>query len=406
VAEPYPSPARDRWRPAARFVVRTVRRTFAESLYLLIAPVIITAALLGALAGRQGGAGPGSRRWAAVAHALLVLPVALVTWVVTALWWFAGAAAATDVVRNPPTLRAAEGTAIGLVLLCVLPLVTRLCVAVLVGLGPALLGEAAVLHRRIGWLAPAGLPADPGPAGPGPGPGSAAGPAVAVTADAAALRRLERDIHDGPQQRLVRLAMDLGRAEHHLANQPEAARAALADAIAQTQETLDELRALSRGVAPPVLADRGLPAALAAGPDRTAPAQARLVDRVPAPVLHWRTCRKTAQCATARLPLDYRHPDGQKIRIALLRIKAKDPRHRLGTIFVNPGGPGDPARDFAFSATIPPAVPRKILDRFDIVGADPRGVGGSTPIRCFASGAERTRAEGPLPATWTCCAAR
>jgi signal transduction histidine kinase len=58
--------------------------------------------------------------------------------------------------------------------------------------------------------------------------------------------------------------MDLGRAEHHLANQPEAARAALADAIAQTQETLDELRALSRGIAPPVLADRGLPAALAA----------------------------------------------------------------------------------------------------------------------------------------------
>jgi len=276
VAEPYPSPARDRWRPGARFVVRTVRRTLAESLYLLIAPVIITAALLGALAGRQGGAGPGSRRWPAVAHALLVLPVALVTWVGTALWWFAGAAAATDVVRNPLTPKAVEGTTLGLVLLCVLPLVTRLCLAVLVGLGPALLGEAAVLHRRIGWLAPAALPADAGPAGPGtaglyrriglpgPDPGPASGPASAVTADAAALRRLERDIHDGPQQRLVRLAMDLGRAQHHLASQPEAAQAALADAIAQTQETLDELRALSRGIAPPILADRGLPAALAA----------------------------------------------------------------------------------------------------------------------------------------------
>jgi hypothetical protein len=227
-----------------------VRRTLAESLYLLIAPVIITAALLGALAGRPGGAGPGSRRWAAVAHALLVLPVALVTWVVTALWWFAGSAAATDVVRNPLTPKAVEGTALGLVLLCVLPLVTRLCVAVLVGLGPALLGEAAALHRRIGL--------------PGPGPGPASGPASAVAADAAALRRLERDIHDGPQQRLVRLAMDLGRAQHHLASRPEAAQAALADAIAQTRETLDELRALSRGIAPPILADRGLPAALAA----------------------------------------------------------------------------------------------------------------------------------------------
>ncbi|HEX6855496.1 MAG TPA: histidine kinase [Streptosporangiaceae bacterium] len=275
MAEPYPSSDRGRW-PGARFVVRIVRRTLAESLYLLIAPVIITAALLGALAGRPGGAGPGSRRWAAVAHALLVLPVALVTWVVTALWWFAGSAAATDVVRNPLTPKAVEGTALGLVLLCVLPLVTRLCIAVLVGLGPALLGEAAALHRRIGWPGPAALRADPGPADPGPAalyrriglpgpdPGPAPGPAGAVTADAAALRRLERDIHDGPQQRLVRLAMDLGRAQHNLASRPEAAQAALADAIAQTQETLDELRALSRGIAPPVLADRGLPAALAA----------------------------------------------------------------------------------------------------------------------------------------------
>ena len=271
VAEPYPSPARDRWRPGARFMVRTVRRTFAESLYLLIAPVIITAALLGALAGRPGGAGPGPRRWAAVAHALLVLPVALVTWVGTVLWWFAGTAAATDVVRNPLTPKSAEGTALGLVLLCVLPLVTRLCVAVLVGLGPALLGEAAALQRRIGWPGPAALPAGPGPAGlygriglPGLDPGLAPGPASAVTAESAALRRLERDIHDGPQQRLVRLAIDLGRAQHHLASRPEAAEAVLADAIAQTRETLDELRALSRGIAPPVLADRGLRAALAA----------------------------------------------------------------------------------------------------------------------------------------------
>ena len=209
VAEPYPSPARDRWRPGARFAVRTVRRTFAESLYLLIAPVITSAALLGALAGRPGGAGPGPRRWAAAAHALLVLPVALVTWVVTALWWFAGSAAATDVVRNPLTPRAIEGTALGLLLLCALPLVTRLCVSVLAGLGPALLGEAAALHRRIGL----------------PGPGPAPGPASAVTTDAAALRRLERDIHDGPQQRLVRLAMDLGRAQHHLASRPDAAQA-------------------------------------------------------------------------------------------------------------------------------------------------------------------------------------
>jgi signal transduction histidine kinase len=88
--------------------------------------------------------------------------------------------------------------------------------------------------------------------------------AAAVSAEATALRRLERDIHDGPQQRLVRLAMDLGRAEQQFATDPEAARATVAEALAQTRETLDELRALSRGIAPPILVDRGLQAALTA----------------------------------------------------------------------------------------------------------------------------------------------
>jgi signal transduction histidine kinase len=88
--------------------------------------------------------------------------------------------------------------------------------------------------------------------------------AAAVSAEATALRKLERDIHDGPQQRLVRLAMDLGRAEQQFATNPEAARATLAEALTQTRETLDELRALSRGIAPPILVDRGLPAALTA----------------------------------------------------------------------------------------------------------------------------------------------
>ena len=88
--------------------------------------------------------------------------------------------------------------------------------------------------------------------------------AAAVSAEATALRRLERDIHDGPQQRLVRLAMDLGRAEQQFASDPEAARATVTEAIAQTRETLDELRSLSRGIAPPILVDRGLQAALTA----------------------------------------------------------------------------------------------------------------------------------------------
>jgi signal transduction histidine kinase len=87
---------------------------------------------------------------------------------------------------------------------------------------------------------------------------------AAVSAEATALRRLERDIHDGPQQRLVRLAMDLGRAEQQFDTDPTAARTAVAEALAQAREALDELRALSRGIAPPILVDRGLTAALVA----------------------------------------------------------------------------------------------------------------------------------------------
>lgn len=81
-------------------------------------------------------------------------------------------------------------------------------------------------------------------------------------AEADALRRLERDIHDGPQQRLVRLGMDLGRAKKQLATDPERATQTLDEALAQARETVDELRSLTRGIAPPLLVDRGLTVAL------------------------------------------------------------------------------------------------------------------------------------------------
>jgi signal transduction histidine kinase len=58
--------------------------------------------------------------------------------------------------------------------------------------------------------------------------------------------------------------MDLGRAEQQFVTDPEAARQTVAEALSQTRETLDELRALSRGIAPPILVDRGLQAALTA----------------------------------------------------------------------------------------------------------------------------------------------
>ncbi|MGN6324756.1 sensor histidine kinase [Pseudolysinimonas sp.] len=85
---------------------------------------------------------------------------------------------------------------------------------------------------------------------------------AAAAAEGTALRRLERDIHDGPQQRLVRLQMDLAAADRQLDSDPEAARRLLGEALTQSKDALDELRALSRGFAPPILLDRGLVAAL------------------------------------------------------------------------------------------------------------------------------------------------
>ncbi|WP_227467550.1 sensor histidine kinase [Nocardioides lijunqiniae] len=85
---------------------------------------------------------------------------------------------------------------------------------------------------------------------------------AAHLAEADSLRRLERDLHDGPQQRLVRLTMDLGRARKQLADDPQRAGETLDEALRQARETVDELRSLSRGIAPPLLVDRGLAVAL------------------------------------------------------------------------------------------------------------------------------------------------
>jgi signal transduction histidine kinase len=83
------------------------------------------------------------------------------------------------------------------------------------------------------------------------------------------LRRIERDLHDGAQARLVALGMSLGMAEQKLATDPVAAQELLVEARKGTREALEELRTLARGIHPPVLADRGLEAAISALADRT-----------------------------------------------------------------------------------------------------------------------------------------
>ncbi|MET8544104.1 alpha/beta hydrolase [Kitasatospora sp. NPDC004799] len=86
-----------------------------------------------------------------------------------------------------------------------------------------------------------------------------------------------------------------------------------------------------------------------------------------------------ARCTEVTVPLDYRHPDGRTLGVALSRLPATDAAHRLGTLFYNPGGPGVPARHLALALSR--AAPA-LAARYDIVGMDPRFVGASTPLDC------------------------
>lgn len=105
------------------------------------------------------------------------------------------------------------------------------------------------------------------------------------------------------------------------------------------------------------------------------------------PVLRWHACDRTFQCSTARVPLDYQHPDGTMISIAVIRHLATDPAHRLGSLFFNSGGPFEQIKPFISAY---PQIPAPLRARFDVISFDPRGYGFSTAIHCFPSlGAER-----------------
>jgi pimeloyl-ACP methyl ester carboxylesterase len=104
--------------------------------------------------------------------------------------------------------------------------------------------------------------------------------------------------------------------------------------------------------------------------------------------LAWKPCHPEAgprfQCAVAQVPLDYDRPRGPTIALALTRLPATDPKHRIGSLFLNPGGPGGSGVDFVLGAG-PFLYTDVVRARFDLVGFDPRGVIRSTPLRCFDS---------------------
>ena len=112
----------------------------------------------------------------------------------------------------------------------------------------------------------------------------------------------------------------------------------------------------------------------------------------PVPKLDWKSCTEPQQlgfdCATAQVPLDYRNPQGATLDLAVIRHLATDPDpdRRLGVLFFNPGGPGEPGTEALplvlnfFDATL--------RERFDLISWDPRGVGASTAVQCFATEAD------------------
>jgi len=111
------------------------------------------------------------------------------------------------------------------------------------------------------------------------------------------------------------------------------------------------------------------------------------------PGIAWTACAPASdpfvQCGTVPVPLDWNSPDGPQIQLAVSRRTASKPQERIGSMLVNPGGPGQSGVDLV-------ADGGSDFDawgggRFDIVGWDPRGTNRSSPVECFASDADRDR---------------
>ncbi|HVQ90392.1 MAG TPA: alpha/beta fold hydrolase [Mycobacteriales bacterium] len=120
-----------------------------------------------------------------------------------------------------------------------------------------------------------------------------------------------------------------------------------------------------------------------AGPASPAPPAAATV---PGPVA-WSGCEDGFECASVPVPLDHARPAQATISIALIRYPASDRTRRIGSLFVNPGGPGASGVQLVRGAGA--AFDEIAGGRFDIVGFDPRGVGASTSVRCFAGAQEQ-----------------
>ena len=106
---------------------------------------------------------------------------------------------------------------------------------------------------------------------------------------------------------------------------------------------------------------------------------------MPVPDPQWFDCSSAfgerTSCGTVQLPLDYDQPRKATTEVALLKLSVADPSRKIGTLFINPGGPGGSGVQIAAAASffLSPAL----LERFDVVGVDPRGTNFSSNVQCF-----------------------
>ncbi|HVL98862.1 MAG TPA: alpha/beta hydrolase [Egibacteraceae bacterium] len=123
-------------------------------------------------------------------------------------------------------------------------------------------------------------------------------------------------------------------------------------------------------------APEALPAEEEATVDPTEPPEEPLES-----TLVWTPCEEPFECSTLPVPRDYGQPDGPTVTLALIRLPAPAAARRIGSLVVNPGGPGGSGVDFVRQAGVE-TFPAELRARFDIVGFDPRGVAASEGIAC------------------------
>lgn len=95
----------------------------------------------------------------------------------------------------------------------------------------------------------------------------------------------------------------------------------------------------------------------------------------------WKTCRSDKLCTTIKVPLDYQDPAAKSISLSVIKVPARSKSQRVGSLVVNPGGPGGSGINYAAQSSL--YFGSELQQAFDIVGFDPRGVGESTPVQCL-----------------------